>query len=314
MKLVAAFFRMIRLPNLFFILLTQLLFQYGIVIPVFSKAGAEPVFNPALLSLLIISSLLIAAAGYIINDYFDINIDQVNKPNKNVVDHIISRRWAMLWHSVFSFIGVGLGFYVGWKLDIFWLGLMNFLCSVLLFVYSTTFKKQLLTGNWIIALLTTWAVAVVGMVSFYYGTQHPEMYTPEATNKIFRFTILYSSFAFIISLVREAVKDLEDMQGDERYGCRTMPIVWGINASKVYIAVWLCVLLGAMIVVEIYLLQFNWWGLVLYSVVLINISVVILLRKLYKANTAGNFHQISSYAKLIMLAGILSMILIYFYL
>ena len=100
MKLVLAFLKLIRLPNLSFICLTQLLFHYCIIYPIFKKGGAEPVFDNFYLYLLILSSVLIAAAGYIINDYFDINIDQVNKPQMNVVDCIISRRWAMLWHSL----------------------------------------------------------------------------------------------------------------------------------------------------------------------------------------------------------------------
>src|SRR5688572_4429395 len=153
MHLAAAFLKMIRLPNLFFIALTQFLFQYCIIAPIFNKAGAAPVFSNTLLALIIFSSVLIAAGGYIINDYFDINIDQVNKPRKNVVDNIISRRWAMFWHSVLSFSGVAIGVYIGWRIGFFWMGLMNFLCVVLLFVYSTTFKKRLLSGNIIIALL-----------------------------------------------------------------------------------------------------------------------------------------------------------------
>lgn len=314
MKLVVAFLKMIRLPNLFFILLTQLLFQLCIIAPVFRNAGLQPVLDPVLLSLLILSSVLIAGAGYIINDYFDINIDQVNKPKANVVDQVISRRWAMFWHSLLSFAGVVLGFYIGWELNIFWLGMMNFLCSVLLFVYSTTFKKQLLTGNWIISFLTAWSVAVIGLVTFYYVFHNASDFPSIENNKILRFTILYAAFAFIISLIREAIKDMEDMQGDAKYGCRTMPIVWGVNASKVYTAVWLCVLIGAVLVVEIYLLQYNWWWPVIYAFVFITLSSALILKKLYKASTSAAFHRLSTYAKGIMLAGILSMILFYFYL
>lgn len=314
MKLVLAFLKLIRLPNLFFICLTQLLFHYCIIYPIFKKAGAEPVFDNFFLLLLILSSVLIAAAGYIINDYFDINIDQVNKPQMNVVDKIISRRWAMLWHSLFSFIGVAIGFYIGWKLNIFWLGLMNFFCSVLLFVYSTTFKKQLLSGNLIISILTAWSVIVLGLATFYSVLNNQEAYPTVENSKLLRFTILYGAFAFIISLIREAIKDMEDLPGDAKYGCRTMPIRWGVNATKVYTAVWLCVLIGSLLIIQIYLLQYKWWWPVLYGFVFITSISFFILRNLFKATLPGDFHRLSNQAKLVMLTGILSMIFFYFYL
>lgn len=314
MKLLSAFLKLIRLPNLFFISLTQALFQLCIILPLFNKAGVEPVFSNLYLLLLILSSILIAAAGYIINDYFDINIDQINKPKKNVVDNIISRRWAMLWHSLFSFFGVAIGFYIGWKLNIFWLGLMNFFCSVLLFIYSTTFKKQLLSGNLIISVLTAWSVSVPGLATFYTVFNHPELYAEIEISKLFRFTILYGSFAFIISLIREAIKDMEDMPGDAKYGCRTMPIVWGMNATKVYTAVWLSVLIGALFIIQIYLLQYNWWWPVLYCFVFIISFCINILQKLFKAKVSEDFHRLSYQSKLVMLTGILSMIFFYFYL
>jgi len=314
MKLVVAFFRLIRLPNLFFIALTQLLFHYCIIQPIFNKGGVDPVFGNTFLLLLILSSVLIAAAGYIINDYFDINIDQVNKPQMNVVDNIISRRWAMLWHSALSFAGVAIGFYIGWKLGIFWLGLMNFLCSVLLFVYSTTFKKQLLSGNLIISLLTAWSVGVLGLATFYFVYNHSAQYPAIENSKLLKFTILYAAFAFIISLIREAIKDMEDLPGDAKYGCRTMPIVWGTNATKVYTAVWLWVLTGALLVTQFYLLQYKWWWPVIYGFVFITSLCVIILKSLFKASKPEDFHRLSNYSKLVMLTGILSMIFFYFYL
>lgn len=314
MKLLAAFLKLVRIPNLFFIALTQLLFHYCIVLPLFSADEINPPLNNFFLLLLVLSSVLIAAAGYIINDYFDINIDQVNKPKMNVVDNIISRRWAMLWHSLFSFIGVAIGFYIGWKLNIFWLGLMNFFCSVLLFVYSTSFKKQLLSGNIIISLLTAWSVVVLGLATFYIVMINPETYPLTENSKLLRLTILYGAFAFVISLIREAIKDMEDLPGDAKYGCRTMPIVWGINATKVYTAVWLCVLTGSLLIILVYLLQFNWWWPVLYGLFFIISVCLLILKNLFKATSPADFHRLSNQSKLVMLTGIISLLFFYFYL
>jgi 4-hydroxybenzoate polyprenyltransferase len=314
MKLVIAFFRMIRLPNLLFIALTQVLYYFCIIQPLFRQAGTAPSIGLELLFMLVLSSVFIAAAGYIINDYFDIDIDLVNKPQANVVDKIISRRWAMFWHSLLSFAGVVLAFYIGWKLNILWLGVMNFLCSFLLFVYSTTFKKQLLTGNIIISLLTAWSVAILGLSTFYYVLNHPTAYPYFENHKLLKFTILYAAFAFIISLIREAIKDMEDLPGDAKYGCRTLPIVWGIQAAKVYTAVWLWVLTGALLMMQFYLLQYRWWWAVAYGVICITSLCLIILKNLFRASRPQDFHRLSNLSKLVMLTGILSMIVFYFYL
>jgi 4-hydroxybenzoate polyprenyltransferase len=98
MKLIVAFFRLVRSVNLLFIALTQFLFQYCIIVPQLSKQGVAPQLNHVHFLLLVVASVCIAAAGYIINDYFDLNIDRINKPGKMIVEKIIKRRWAIVWH------------------------------------------------------------------------------------------------------------------------------------------------------------------------------------------------------------------------
>src|SRR5690606_23900051 len=99
--------------------------------------------------------------------YFDLNIDRINKPGKAVVEKLIKRRWAIIWHWMLSFLGVIIGFYLGHVLDVFWLGFANAACVAALWFYSTTFKRKLLTGNILISLLTAWVVLVVGFVTHY---------------------------------------------------------------------------------------------------------------------------------------------------
>ncbi len=253
------------------------------------------------------SSVLIAAAGYIINDYFDLNIDQVNKPETIVVQRFIKRRWAIVWHIALSAAGVIIAFYISWKIGNWWVGPVNLLCVVLLWVYSTTFKKKNLIGNIVISLLTAW-VALVLYVSELDVVRLRDSLYREVIKKIFKVAILYGGFAFIISLIREVVKDIEDMRGDAKYGCRTMPIVWGIPATKVFVGVWLVVLLLAIAVVHVYGIILGWYIAVAYGLFMIAIPIVLLLRKLYQAVTVKDFHQISSYIKWVMLAGILSIL------
>jgi 4-hydroxybenzoate polyprenyltransferase len=306
-RLPGAFFRLIRWPNLVFIFLTQWLFYYLILLPGYNGSVLRPVLNPALFYWLTLSSVLIAAAGYIINDYFDLNIDRVNKPDKLVVEKIIKRRWTIIWHWILSGLGVLLGFYVSWKLRNPVVGIGNLACVVLLWFYSTTFKRKLLIGNVVISLLTAWVILVL------YVCEFRVIYARDIIgilSRLFKYAIVYGGFAFIISLIREVVKDIEDMNGDARYGCRTMPIVWGVNVAKVFAGTWLVVLTGALIVIQFYALQSWNWIAVTYCFLLLDLPLLWTLRKLYEAQTKADYHRLSTVIKGIMLVGILSMVII----
>ena len=305
MKLITAFLRLIRWPNLVFIALTQFLFVYCVVKPVFGNSDVQPNVHGLNFVLITLSSVLIAAAGYIINDYFDLNIDQVNKPDKLVVEKIIKRRWTIIWHIVLSVAGVAIGFYVDFTSRIWLLGFSNAVCVALLFIYSTSLKRRFLIGNIIISLLTSWVILVVAWCEYNHLTR---MNNGLHADKILRETFLYSGFAFIISLIREVVKDMEDIEGDRKYGCKTMPIVWGINATKVFVAVWLIVLIGVLIIMQVYALRLEWWMSIVYCIIAIIVPLLWILRKLFSANTPQDYHRISTAIKFVMFTGILSMI------
>lgn len=314
MKTVTAFFRLIRLPNLIFIALTQILFYTCVVFSLHREWVPDFRFSRQewmLLSLLILASVFIAAAGYIINDYFDRSIDAINKPEKVVIDRTVKRRWAIMWHLVLSAIGLLLSAYVAYRTKTYTIFFANIACVFLLWVYSTTFKKKLLSGNIMIAALTAWVIVVL---YFFSGASlldvkgWNEQSFQFDIRKLFKVTILYAGFAFIVSLIREVVKDLEDMHGDARYHCKTMPIVWGVPATKVFAAVWLVVAMASLAIIQVYAWQSGWWYSALYCIVLIIVPMGQVLRLLYKAVTPAHYHHISSYIKWIMLAGILSMI------
>ena len=311
MKLLLAFFRLIRWPNLVFIALAQSLFYYCIILPSLPPAYyllpyklTQPLFF-----LLMIASIFIAAAGYIINDYFDINIDQVNKPHKMVVEKIIRRRWAIFLHWSITTVGLIISLYVAYKTS-YLIIVVNVLCTILLWFYSTTFKKKLLSGNIIIALLTAWTVLVLFFAAnntYHFSTSFSADIL-NAMNRIFKFSVLYGGFAFIISLVREVVKDIEDIEGDAKFNCKTMPVVWGIPPSKVFAGVWLIVLTGALSIIQFYAFQLGWRLTALYCLLFVISPLVWILRKLYAAQNIAQYHKVSSSIKLVMLSGILSML------
>lgn len=307
MKMIAAFFRLIRWPNLIFIVLTQLLFRYFILPFVYMEA--DPGYDhiklaSSLFILLSLASVCIAGAGYIINDYFDINIDLVNKSSKVIVGRFIKRRSAILLHAVLSLIGLALSLYVGFKIGNVLIPFFNSLAILILWVYSSMFKKKLLIGNVLIALLTAWVILVLTLAEYRFRISPEDI----VWQRLLKISFIYAGFAFIISLIREVIKDMEDLEGDIRYGCKTMPVVWGLPVSKVFTGVWIVVLTGVVIAIQIYVLQFGWWYSALYSMVTIIIPLLWVLKKLYTAGTAIEFHRLSSVIKLIMLAGIISMV------
>ncbi|MDB5223688.1 MAG: ubiquinone biosynthesis protein UbiA [Chitinophagaceae bacterium] len=311
MKLIVAFLKLIRWPNLVFIALTQILFFYCIL-PFIYKGTQTTSLSTNIFYLLIIASVSIAAAGYIINDYFDLNIDLVNKPAKLIIEKYINRRWAILLHLCLSFTGFLISCYVGYKLRNIYIPFLNLLAIAGLWFYSTTFKQKLLIGNVVISLLTAWVILVITTAVFWLN-RSPDVNTL-IISRLLKVSFLYAGFAFTISLIREVVKDMEDIQGDMKYGCETMPIVWGIPVSKVFAGVWLIVLTAGVAVLQFYVLQLGWWLSAVYCVLLIIIPLLWILQQLYSAQISSDFSRLSSAIKVVMFTGIISMVFFRIYL
>ncbi|GAB4285925.1 MAG: geranylgeranylglycerol-phosphate geranylgeranyltransferase [Marinilabiliales bacterium] len=180
-----------------------------------------------------LSTLFIAAAGYIINDYFDRKADIINHPENVIVGFKIHRRAAIILHSVFNFIGVILGSYVALKLG-YWKYIFIFIIvTFLLWLYSTTLKRKLLTGNITIAFITAMIPFIVFLFEFpgFYIKSRYSVVQHDVINFIMFIILGFSFFAFITSIIREIIKDIEDIRGDIRLGCKSIPIVWGVKKA-----------------------------------------------------------------------------------
>ncbi|ELR72644.1 (S)-2,3-di-O-geranylgeranylglyceryl phosphate synthase [Fulvivirga imtechensis AK7] len=236
------------------------------------------------LFLLSLSSVIIAAAGYIINDYYDVKIDLINKPERVVVGRILKRRVAMVAHTVLNFTGISLGFLLSWKI-----GVVNFTCALLLWLYSNQLKRMPLVGNLSVALLTGVAIYVVDMLY-------------RSGNLMI---IAYALFAFSFTLIREIIKDMEDLRGDATFGCKTLPVVYGIRKTKNIIY-----FLSAIFLAGLCFLAYIFVGIAmtLFCLGLI-IPLGVLAYKLAGADTVKDFNYLSNYCKVVMLLGILSMII-----
>jgi len=232
--------------------------------------------------LLMVSTTAIAAAGYIINDYYDIKIDLINKPERVVVGKSITRRYALFFHSVLNFFAIGVGGFLHWRV-----GVIHFFCAFLLWWYSNQLKRKPFVGNLSVALLTALTVELIAI--FYQASQ------PLIT--------VYAAFAFFMTLVREIVKDMEDWRGDATFGCQTLPILWGLRKTRNLIYVLL-----ALFFISVVSLNLIYAALPTpYFIFFISTPLVVLAYRLARADTVAQFRQLSLLCKIIMLLGILSM-------
>ena len=289
------FFRLIRIKNLFIIAISQYLIRYALIIPITESNS----LNEIQFFYLVLSTVFIAAAGYIINDYFDTQVDRLNK-RKVIIDNTIKRREAILWHFVLSGIGVFLGFFLGWRVGIFNLGFINLFCSSALWFYSTHFKRAYLSGNLLISLL---AALVILIVPLY------EIIPKPMANSENAFYIIcgYAIFAFFTTFIREIVKDFEDTDGDRKMGYTTFAIVSEKSAKNSirFISALLILIIGAVTAIQI---TYEAYIAAVYVILAVEIPFLYFFIKLFKLNDKGGYHHLSQMIKLIMLTGTLSML------
>lgn len=234
------------------------------------------------LFVLSLSTVFIAAGGYIINDYYDVKIDLVNKPDRVVIGKGITRRYAILLHTVLSILGILLGLLLNWRISA-----INFASVFLLWWYSNDLKRQPFIGNVVVALMTGIAIMMVDAI---YQTGNTLI-------------VIYATFAFFMTLIREIIKDMEDLKGDNTFGCRTLPIIWGLRKTKFMIYIILVIF-----TVIVLLLSFISSKLPeYYFLIFLFPTLALLLIRLIKADTRKDFAWLSSFCKIIMLLGILSL-------
>ncbi len=272
-------FRISRPVNLLIVAFAQIMTAYFLV---GTTNSGIPVLQDFNLYLLVFSTVIIAAAGYMINDYYDVKIDYVNKPNEVIVGKGIKRRVVIFFHTILNFTGIGLGFLISSKV-----GIINFVAAFLLWLYSNRLKREPLIGNLTVALLTATSVYLIG---FYY--QKSEL-----------LILTYAIFAFFLNLIREIIKDIEDRPGDRKHGCRTLPIVIGFHNTKKVIF-----LIAIIFVISILVVTFKLdRPLIFFYFGGLGIFFSYFMYLIYQADRKDQFTKLSSYAKILMLVGTLSM-------
>jgi len=228
------------------------------------------------------STLFIAAGGYIINDYYDVKIDMINKPERIVVGMLMKRRTAIVLHIFINLAGIITGFVVNWKV-----GMISGIISFLLWLYSVWLKKTAFAGNILISLLSA---ASLLLLIFYYRSNIEVIF-------------IYAIFAFFISLIREIIKDMEDMKGDAAFGSRTLPIIIGIRKTKTILFLLIIVFTSALIISGLRI-QMN---VLAYLGFFVLPPLIWLSYSLARADSSRDFTRLSFLCKYIMLSGIVSM-------
>jgi 4-hydroxybenzoate polyprenyltransferase len=276
-NMITSFLRLTRAWNLVIIVFAQYFTAWFL-----AKAD---VLHDVSLFFLSLSTVLIAAGGYVINDYYDVKIDIVNNPARVVIGKTIHRRFAILLHVALSVLGIFVGLLVSWKLAV-----VNVFSVSVLWFYSNLLKRLPFIGNFTVALLTGFSIAIL---LFLYRTN---------TGLI----IVYAVFSFFMTLIREVIKDMEDLKGDNTYGCKTLPIIWGIRKTKITLYI-----IIAVFSIVVALINYAYVKLpILYFVMLLFVPLAWLTARLVQADTKKDFGWLSSFCKVIMLLGILSMALI----
>jgi 4-hydroxybenzoate polyprenyltransferase len=303
MQKLGAILALIRWPNLVFIALVQML-VFLFIIP--SSSEAASIFQIGGLSLLelgllILSTTLIAASGYMINDYFDIRIDQINKPQEVVLGKLVSRKTVLIWHTIINLVALLLVLQLALDTQLRFM-LIQLTCIIALIIYSLSFKRHLFIGNLLIGILTSLSILCIGI----YDANFTVLGLEDANQKFFW---LYIVFSFLITLIRELIKDAEDIRGDMSDGCRTFPIVYGINKTKqlVYFLFLLLFLIVVAFVMKMYSAKPIMCA---YYIIGIVIPSIVIMLKIKPAMTQTDFGILSRWIKWLTLSGILSMILV----
>ncbi len=297
-----AFFNLIRWKNLLLIALAQVLVKYALFDADF---GVATTFNVKGFGLLVLSTLFIAAAGYIINDIFDVETDQVNRPENLIIGNTIAEKHAYNFYAAFTLAGVGLGFYLSNMIGRPGFAAIFILISALLYVYASNLKQMALLGNLTVALVVGLSLLIVGVFELL-----PAMTEENRPTQITFFRILldYALFAFGITLLREMVKDIEDIDGDYNAGMKTLPIQLGRERSgKVVFALSLIPLIGVIFYIVTFL--YKQPIAVGYFLILILAPLIMFSVKSYQAETRTEWHKLSNLLKLVMITGVLSLLL-----
>ena len=292
------FLRLIRYKNLFMVLLTMFLTKYALIDSQITTISLS-YFDFSLLS---VSVVLIAIGGYLINDVLDINTDVINKPNKVSIDQILSFKKAIYLSILLSLIGFLLGTYLSIITNSYCLIGVFLFCIFSLFFYSFYLKKRILLGNILVSILCSSTILLT-----YFFHMRASTYSLFFRTTLYHTILGYVFFAFLTTLIREIIKDIEDVDGDIHIKATTLPIVIGRKRTSKVAFFFSCILLVFLFLsILSFRTNYLFFG---YGILFIMIPFVYFMSKLWFSESKKDFSKLSVLLKIIMLLGIISMLL-----
>ena len=296
------FFKLIRFKNLIIIAFSQILFKYFFL----NKSGIALQLTTPLFLLLLFALLFIAAAGYVINDIYDLESDKINKTHAVIIGTKISERTAMKVYIVFNIIGLSLAYYLSFAINHLNYALLFLALAFGLLKYSQSWKNILILKNVLVAFLVSLSILILGFYDSF-----PTMNPANAVSqmRVFNIIIAYFVFAFLINLIREIVKDIEDLKGDEKRKTRTIISVYGLKTTKRIVS-----FLNAILILLTAYFTYLYFALkiisLLYMIGFVFVPAILNLILLLMATEQKHFKNSTQLLKILMLFGIGSIVLI----
>ena len=310
------YLKLFRVGNLGFLAALLYVMEKWVAVPLLQMEKFQEQMPWWILTLLILSVICIAAGGYVINDYFDVKIDRINRPDDLIVTRIISRDAAMRWFQVLTIVGILAGITLSWWSKSWNLLFVYIVIPGLLWFYSASYKRMFLVGNLIVAFISALVPLLVAIINADYLKHlynEALAYTP-IVGQLYMWLGAFALFSFFLTWAREVIKDIEDIEGDREMECRTMPIVWGEKASKVVVTT---LVLATMILIS-YLAWFvlpfpmEWRTLtgrfVIFGLMVPMACVLVLL---WSAGSKRELHTVQQVLKFAMFIGTMFSYVIY---
>ena len=282
--------------NLLMVIIAQSLIHYAF----FERLGIEIALDHGLFFLLTFATVMIMAGGNVINDILDLEIDQVNKPEKMIVGKKLSLKTAYNLYMALTSIGVLAGFILTRLLDKPALFIVFVLVAAVLYLYSSQLKGILLAGNVLVALMVSLSLLVVPLFDLFpVSDGRLEATAINASRVILHLAV----FAFAINLLRELIKDILDVNGDHKAGMQTIPVLLGRKTAGT-IAFVLSVGILVLILIYTNLFLYSSRYLLIYTTVLIIAPLLYICTRLWYAEQSSQYALIARLLKLIMLLGL----------
>lgn len=309
-EIIKPYLQLLRVGNLTFVAILLYVMEKWVATPLLQLEQFGELMPWWILTLLIVSVVGIAAGGYVINDYFDVKIDRINRPDNLVVTRIISRDAAMNLFYGLTAVGVIAGTVVAWWAHSWTLLFTYVVIPGLLWFYSASYKRMFLVGNLVVAFasaIVPLLVAIANADYLHHLYQNALAYSP-IIGELYVWTGGFAAFAFLLTWVREIVKDIEDIEGDREMECRTLPIVWGDKVAKIIATILLVAIATLIVYILFAVLPFSheWKSLpTRYVVFGLIVPILCSIVLLWAANNRTEYHRVQTIIKFAMFMGML---------